>query len=78
MAVDILDLGPAVSTTRDALPRSAKDDLVDSVHIEMERMFGILENMRNPAEPALLRQIESALRATLRRFGTPTSVLDIN
>jgi hypothetical protein len=46
----------------------AKDDLMLSVQIELERMFTILTNRKNPDESIFFDEVEAEMKSHLKRF----------
>ena len=50
------------------LSQIAKDEIMDSVWMELERMFTILTNQISPDESLFLQEVEDAIRGTLKQF----------
>jgi len=50
------------------LSQTAKDDIMDSVWMELERMFTVLTNQTSPDESLFLLDVEAAIRKALKQF----------
>lgn len=60
------------------LSRAEKADLVLSVHIEMERMFGVLSHRKSPEQIAFIAEIEAAMKAFISNYEADAEISDLN
>jgi len=51
-----------------SLARIEKDDIMDSVWMELERMFTVLANQDSTDKSLFLREVETAMRKSLIKF----------